>query len=75
LIVKAALADERLPPRMLVITLPAMNIAQAERVLEVVDLLSEALWAEYGPAVIDHEARRTPGDDDLTDSGDDPPPR
>jgi hypothetical protein len=67
--------DERIPPRMLLITLPAMTIAQAEKVLEVVDLLSEALWAEYGQAVIDLAARRVPTEADLADTDDDLPPR
>jgi hypothetical protein len=65
------MADERLPPRTLVITLPAMTIAQAEKILEIVDLLSEALWAEYGEAVIDLEGRSDTREDDLTADGDD----
>ena len=66
------MADERLPPRTLVITLPAMTIAQAEKVLEIVDLLSEALWAEYGEAVIGAEGRRdTRVDHVATDDDDD----
>lgn len=67
--------DERISPRMLVITLPAMTVAQAEKVLEVVDLLSEALWAEYGEAVIDLDARRVPTEADLADTENDLPSR
>jgi hypothetical protein len=63
--------DKKLPPRTLILTLPAMTIEQAECLLEAFDLLSEALWAEYGEAVIDLEALRGPPEDDLADTDDD----
>jgi hypothetical protein len=59
--------DDPLPPRTLVLTLPAMTVAQAQRLLETIDAISEALWAEYGEAVIDLTALRGPSEDDLAD--------
>lgn len=47
--------DGRLPSRTLILTLPAMTVAQAEHLIDFVRALSEALWAEYGEAMIDLE--------------------
>jgi hypothetical protein len=53
-------ANKRLPSRTLILTLPAMTIEQAEKILELVDLIAEMIWTEYGPGVIHRGDPRDP---------------
>lgn len=64
--------DQRLPSRTLILTLPAMTVAEAERLLDVLGSLSEALWAEYGEAVIDLDVLRGLRPEDFLDGDDEP---
>ena len=61
---------KHLPPRTLILTLPSMTIEQAESLIDFVGSLSDALWAEYGEAMIDLELLRDP---DSQDSDSEPP--
>jgi len=64
--------DERLASRTLILTLPAMTVAQAEKLLDFVGSLSEALWAEYGEAMIDLDVLRGPRPEDFPDPNSNP---
>lgn len=64
--------DRRLPSRTLILTLPAMTVAEAEKVIDVLNSFSEALWAEYGEAVIDPKVLRGPRPEDFVDVDDEP---
>jgi hypothetical protein len=69
--------DEKLPPHTLLIPLPTMTVEQAEKLLELFDSLSGALWSQYGEAVIDLAVVRGPSPSDVDpvyrDTDDDPP--
>jgi hypothetical protein len=60
----AAADDERLPPRTLRLSLPALTPAQAEALLDLVTELHELVWAEYGDS---YELRGDRGDDQRDD--------
>lgn len=44
---------ERLPPKTLIISLPALTVAEAAAIIQLIDSLHHLLWEEYGEAVVD----------------------
>jgi hypothetical protein len=56
--------DERLPPKNLYFSLPALTRAEAETLLHFVDTVQGLLWEAYGQDVFDYVDDGAPGEPD-----------
>jgi hypothetical protein len=67
------MSDERLSPKNLHITLPALTIQEAERLLSLIDELQRVLWDAYGDHVVHVYANRPDDQPTALESDDDLP--